>query len=706
MKLRSLLFTVFALCFVFNVLASGIGVEKARLVARNIYYEKANLYHGSTDFKDIIIKDTFVKGSPNSSDYYVFTFAGSGFVIVAGEDVISPLIGYSITGSYEDNDQPDSYRNFIQTYSDAIQFIRDNDMQQSFEVKALWEYYSVNDPGLLNNSPKTKSVDPLVQCKWNQGYPYNVYCPEDAGGPGGYVYSGCVATAMAQVMYYWRYPLQGTGSHTYYYSPYGNITANFGATSYQWEGMQNSISYTNPGPIAELQFHCGVGVDMMYGPGGSGAYSTDVPPALTGYFGYSTDCYFSWKDDHNNTEWVNMLKENIDNGWPMYYSGYSSAGGHAFVCDGYQDENFHFNFGWGGSSDGFYSLLSVNGFNEGQGAVFDTYPGSGYPYYFTGNHEVTNINGSITDGSGPLENYQNNVNCTWLISPQVGADSVSGIKIMFRSFETASNDFVTIYNGPTVQDEVLGAFSGSQLPPSIISTSTQVLIVFNTDGSETAGGWLIEFATIIPDFCKGLLTYEENSSAISDGSGNYNYHNGSMCMWQIIPTDAQSVTLTFSDFNTEANLDIVRIYDFESQELLATYSGSYPSTSLPAPVTSYSGKMFITFSTNNNTNFQGWHASYTSITTGINNPSDMESQFLVYPNPANDMISIKSPVSEPEDIHIKLISLTGLNLKSESINGSENNGIHQLQVSDVPKGIYLLQITGSSASEIKRIIIQ
>ncbi len=89
----------------------------------------------------------------------------------------------------------------------------------------------------------------------------------------------------------------------------------------------------------------------------------------------------------------------------MYYSGYSSAGGHAFVCDGYQEEYFHFNFGWGGSQDGFYTLLSVNGFNDGQGAVFDTYPGSNYPYYCTGDHVLTNINGSITDGSGPLNDY-------------------------------------------------------------------------------------------------------------------------------------------------------------------------------------------------------------------------------------------------------------------------------------------------------------
>jgi hypothetical protein len=314
--------------------------------------------------------------------------------------------------------------------------------------------------------------------------------------------------------------------------------------------------------------------------------------------------------------------------------------------------------------------------------------------------------GSITDGSGPVEDYENNVNCSWLLAPQVENDSISGIKISFRSFETAISDFVTVYNGPTVQDEVLGAFSGSQLPSAITSTSDQVLIVFNSDGSETANGWLLEFTTLIPDFCKGLLTFEESSGVVSDGSGNYNYHNGSMCMWQIIPPQAQSVTLTFSDFNTESNLDIVRIYDFESEELLATYSGSFPATSLPAPVTSYSGKMFITFSSNNSTTLEGWKASYTSVLTGLNTQQDHGNQFYVYPNPATDKISIQSPVNESGEIQIKLISLTGLTLIAESISIGLANEIHELSVADLPRGIYLLQFTGNSVSEVKRIIVK
>ena len=336
-----------------------------------------------------------------------------------------------------------------------------------------------------------------------------------------------------------------------------------------------------------------------------------------------------------------MLKENIDNSWPMYYSGFSSAGGHAFVCDGYQEDYFHFNFGWGGSQDGYYTLLTVNGFNDGQGAVLNTYPNANYPYDFSGEHLLQYRSGSITEGSGPIENYMNNLNCSWLITPQNSEDSISSIKIFFRSFETEENDVVTIYDGATVQDEILGSFSGNELPPAITSTGNKVLVVFNSDGSGTAQGWLAEFASTTPDYCKGIVTLEESTGSLSDGSVNFNYHSGTVCMWKIIPPQAQSVTLNFSAFDTEPFADRVRIYDLESEELLADYSGTYPATNLPAPVTSESGKMFVAFTTNGSITSAGWEAIYNAVTTGIDNTLQSDSQYRIFPNPANDRITIE-----------------------------------------------------------------
>ena len=441
MKIKNLLFSILLFSFFSFSFAGEVDVNTAKTLAKNFYFEKTNQYNQKSSFEDISIISEITKKSGNETVYHVFTFNKPGFVIVSADDVLPAVLGYSFDSYYSEEEAPDSYRNFMQSYADAILFVRENEIQQTEDLNQQWNYYLTSKPEILLNTAKEKSVDPLLLCKWNQDSPYNALCPEDAAGPGGHVYSGCVATAMAQVMYYWRHPEQGNGSHSYYYYPYGTLSADFGATNYNWTGMQNSIDYGNVHPNAELQYHCGVAVDMMYGPDGSGAYSWDVPYAMRNYFGYSIECHFESKNDYNNNTWINMLKENIDNGWPMYYSGYSNSGGHAFVCDGYQDDYFHFNFGWGGSSDGYYTVLDVNGFNQGQGALMDTYPMGNYPNYESGDHVLTQFSGSIVDGSGPLENYLDNTNSTWLIDPQTEEDSITNITLKFFRFETEVNDY-------------------------------------------------------------------------------------------------------------------------------------------------------------------------------------------------------------------------------------------------------------------------
>jgi hypothetical protein len=638
--------------------------------------------------------------------YYVFTFVPEGYVVVSAEDVLPPVLGYSMTGFYRHDNQPDSYRNFMQTYADAAVYIRENRIPQSPETAGIWEHYLHPEPDGSTKSPSSKSVSPLLTGKWNQNYPYNALCPEDPDGPGGHVYAGCVATAMSQVMYYWRHPLQGTGSHSYYYPPYGNIAANFGNTTYQWEGMSNSIYHENMNPIAELQFHCGVAVEMMYGPGGSGAYSQDVPYAFTTYFGYSPACYFSWKDDHSASEWANMLQANLDNGWPMYYSGFSSSGGHAFVCDGYQDDKFHFNFGWGGSSDGYYTLLNVAGFNDGQAAVLDTYPASGYPYFCTGNHTLNLKTGSLTDGSGPLEPYGNNADCSWLITPQTGTDSISKITMNFIAFETDANDMLRVFDGPNTQAPLLGEFSGSTLPSSLTSTGNEVLVVFTSDDTGTAAGWVMEYKAVIPDYCKGIVTIEDSSGALSDGSGSFEYHNNSSCLWKIVPPGAQSVTISFTSFQTENENDRVLIYDLETQQLLAEYSGFYSPDNLPLPVTSPSGKMFIGFQSNASVTDAGWSAVYTTDITGLVSTSASDDRIRIYPNPASDRINISYPGNEGGTMTIRLYSITGNEVLSQAPTSPSSPDEQSLDVEHLPAGTYLLKIIGMPQPVIRRIVIE
>jgi len=319
-------------------------------------------------------------------DFYVFNVGdNNGFVIIAGDDRVKPILAYSTTGCFNPNDVADGFNFTLNSFCEEIQYVRENNLKATEDIVAEWS--SVAETGYINMERKNRIVvGPLLQTTWHQNFPYNSQCPEDAGGSGGHVYAGCVATAMAQVMKFWNYPEQGLGSHSYYPDDYPEQTANFGETDYHFELMPNDIDSLNTEEdyfyIAQLQHHCGIAVEMMYGPDGSGAFSDDVPPALRNYFEYTCDDHITnygggfWGQGYTNEEWTQMLKDGgLDEGIPLYYSGQddTGAGGHAFVCDGY-DENdyFHFNWGWSGKDDAWcpvgalnttkYAFNSMNGF--------------------------------------------------------------------------------------------------------------------------------------------------------------------------------------------------------------------------------------------------------------------------------------------------------------------------------------------------------
>ena len=307
---------------------------------------------------------------------YIFNVGDHGFVIIAGNTVLPPVLGYSTNEPFPSLDNaPDNFTSWIGHYSEMIDFAMENGIQPEAKIQQQWD----NAYRGLFPAKGTKSVEPLVTTQWNQDCYYNEYCPEAPGygwwgGPCGHVYAGCVACAMAQVMKYWNYPETGTGSHSYVHSTYGEQSANFGATTYQWSEMPTEI-YSHNDAVATLMYHCGVSVNMNYGPDGSSAMSKDVETALRSYFGYCGAKYRE-KSKYEEDVWVAMLKAELDQSHPMYYSGSSSDSGHAFVCDGYDTNDlFHFNFGWSGiGDDQYYSLYDVNSFNSQQAAVVNIVP--------------------------------------------------------------------------------------------------------------------------------------------------------------------------------------------------------------------------------------------------------------------------------------------------------------------------------------------
>lgn len=366
MKKTLLIIAIFALT-VGNIFANPVDRQHAQQIGQNFMNAKIG------QKTSVQLNLVYTSATRDAVDYYVFNNDnGNGFVIVAGDDRVKPILAYSTSGYFNPNDIADGFVFTLNSFSQEIQYIRENDIKATADIDAEWA--SVAETGYINKVSKDRAVvEPLCQTIWNQNFPWNSQCPEDPEGNGGHVYAGCVATAMGQVMKFWNWPNQGTGSHTYHPSGYEQQTANFGETEYHFELMPNVLDSTSTEEdyfyIAQFLHHCGISVDMQYSGSGSGAYSDDVPPALRNYFRYTCDDHITnynfWPGmGYSNEQWAQMLKDGgIDEGMPLYYSGSddSGAGGHAFVCDGY-DENdyFHFNWGWSGRDDAWCPIGALN----------------------------------------------------------------------------------------------------------------------------------------------------------------------------------------------------------------------------------------------------------------------------------------------------------------------------------------------------------
>lgn len=368
-----------------NINANPVGVERAEAIGKKFLLNSVDAYSARNDIS--LELEYTLKDDSGNAVLYVFNVDYKGFVIVSAEDRVSPILGYSFEGNFDAENISPNAEYLLSDYQWTINHVRTNKLDTGDEVRAQWEM--VESTGRITAEKDLNVVEPLLTTTWNQDEYYNDLCPEDPEGPNGHVYAGCVATAMAQVINYWEYPAMGNGSYSYTPSGYPTQTANFGETFYDYSLMPDYIDANSSEEeifhIAQLMWHCGVAVDMMYGNDGSGAYSYDVPEALINYYLYdnSITCEFRY----GSSNWDNMLRSNLDEGMPIYYSGSDSngGGGHAFVCDGYDDNNmFHFNLGWSGLDNGYYPSNAINTghgpyyFNSNQAAVINVKPNEVY----------------------------------------------------------------------------------------------------------------------------------------------------------------------------------------------------------------------------------------------------------------------------------------------------------------------------------------
>ena len=539
---RFTLIVALVLMTVMSTFAERVTSETARKAATTFLNNNGAK---ATQLTDITQK----VGFPN---LYIFT-ADKGFVVMAADDCVQPILGYSLSDIFDSEDMPENLVWWLQGYNDEIQYAVENNLRATSETAKMWKDLA---EGNSKAGKATMTVAPLIQTKWNQNKYYNDLCPAVSDGPNGHAYTGCVATAMAQIMKYWNYPSTGVGSHSYTWNGQ-TLSANFGATTYDWNNMADYYEYyfangTDQYPnwlpepsaeeiaaVATLMYHCGVSVDMIYGgnsTGGSAAYSNAPVNALINYFNYKPTIEYKQKSYTNlstgytttyytDSEWIAMLKVELDASRPLQYGGQDPNGnsGHAFVCDGYNsDDYFHFNWGWAGRYNGYFSLNNLDtGANSGeagagngvytrnQDAIFGIEPSSMVP-------APTNLTYSLSG--------LNDITLTWNASN--GASSYN----VYRDSNLIGNTTNTTYSETapfgthSYYVRCVDANSQLSLPSNTITITIDYPTPIVNDLTATLSGNNASLTWTAPEWCapstdNEVLTYSYGNTIYSFGSG-------------------------------------------------------------------------------------------------------------------------------------------------------------------------------------------
>jgi len=451
--------------------------------------------------------------------YHVFNFEEGGFVIVCADKRSKPVFAFSNEGNFNYSEIAPAAKEWIKQYTQQLDFIEAKNLPLTQEEVALW------DPNLKRGT--TRGVEPLINTFWNQNYPYNMLCPEHPAGDEGHTYTGCVATAMAQVMKYWNYPSSGSGIISYFWG--SQVEVDLSETTYDWENMPKYFSGSSPEneklAVATLMYHCGISINMDYGYEGSGTQTEYTVDALRNNFGYRSGVNYKQRDNgsvdnfehyyDNDTVWTRMLMEELDMHRPMIYSGHPTSGsGHAWVCDGYNvdangNRTFHMNWGWGvHGGNAFFTVDNLNthssyadddsyNFIYGQGVVFNiAVPDLDAAPYCMQNEKTLYEEEYWTINDGSYSNfYKKNTNCDWLI--KIKDYETDTILYYFKYFDLGAGDELRIYAGENANGTLLYTYyEGNEPTDTIKYFGTPLYLQFITDGEDQARGWELYYEAL------------------------------------------------------------------------------------------------------------------------------------------------------------------------------------------------------------------
>ena len=692
---RFILLTALATILASMAFAQNISLDEGKNIAKNIISERfAAMGINPNNYK---VANSYTETYDGTDVFHVYNLEPSGFVIISASKSVEPILAFSHESQCSATERHPAIKATLKSYAEQISFSIKSNMSANEHTIAEWEHYSQE-----NFTPRAvRTVAPLLITKWNQGKYFNTDCPQDSRGADGHVVVGCVATAIAQVFNYFRYPTQGSGSYGYDHPDYGHLEVNFAEQHYDYDYMPVKPTDYNEN-LARLLYNIGVSVDMNYGPNGSGMTNHKGAYTMRNYFGYNDEARYIFKDSlptiipddiENDTVipdsiWNGILVNHLDRKIPLYYAGwgdYEYVSGHAFVFDGYSDSTrYHINWGWGGSYDGFFTIsnLSPGGsnFRLAHEVIINA-----TPKYETqscdGLKEINFYEGTIEDGSGPLSEYAAESDCSWLITQH---DSVDGYTVKIERFDIDATDNIIIYEGDSENATIVASIFGDDTPEeSYTVNSTSMLIRFVSDETASGDGWLISYEPIRTKYCKSILNLSEMSDTIEDGSGRWNYNNNTSCTWKIRPENTSNFTFEFLELDTEEEKDFVKI--LRNGRTYAEFSGN----TLPEPISFDGENASIIFSSDSKGRAGGFKLAY-SVGEPSGNRKISNDLIAIYPNPATTEVRIEGNNLS----HLSLYDITGRCVTETEI----SSDIHTIDTSNLASGTYIIKVIDTSGN--------
>lgn len=709
--MKKLCLYVIATAITLTSFTQNVPLKTAETIATNfLTHQKGKIQKSNS----LIVKDIYTEIDKENTLYHIVTYEEGGFVVVSGNFTMTPILAYSTENQLNiDNINP--------ALKMWIEFHYNNTLKVSPEKSIQNQWNNI----LENNIPIQKAenkIGPLTTSTWNQDRYYNAYCPEDlnvTGEIGGsydnHVPNGCVAVAMSQIMYYHRFPLAGVSSFSYV-SPYGRLTANFAEAYYNYNAMADiATGYSDA--LASLISHCGISVEMNYKPTGSGSQTHKARTAMVGYFNYSTTSRFERKEAYNDSIWISKIVQSISNRLPIIYaaSKENANAGHAWVCDGYDIVNdtsayLHFNWGWGANGGNGWFLSTTNdGYTVGEDAIFGLEPKIILPNCVQ--DTLTATYGSFASNH-PTKNYVDNANCSWLIS----TPNATSIRLNVSAFATElDNDIVTIYAGNSTSAPIVCQLSGDTIQKGTVIDvdAPEVFITFTSNENVTNTGFVFNYTATLSNLSYCITSIDPGtpnvlssaSGTLSNGSGNDNYANSNTCYWRIEPKNATGVWIDVTEFNLEKG-DELSIYAHDKiiqgiryTDRIARYTIDNPPTGM---ISTDKKKIYIMFRTDNDLNNKGWTLKW-GTDVSISEQVSGISSLSVYPNPANDFVTIDFITEENvTHVHAIITDYTGRKINSFDLNQSSQ----RIDVSQLAKGIYVLTLTTNKGNINKKFVVQ